>query len=66
MFEFVQAMSYICSLVFFWTGTVYFLEQIAKLKNERLAQEKFQELMKSKEFIKEYLDTMKGVGKTDD
>ena len=65
MFEFAQAMAYVCSLVFFWTGTVYFLEMIAKLKNERLAQEKFQELMKSKEFIKEYLDTVKGVEKGD-
>jgi len=65
MFEFAQAMSYVCSLVFFWTGTVYFLESIAKLKNERLAQEKFQELMKSKEFIKEYLETVKGVEKGD-
>lgn len=65
MFEFAQAMAYVCSLVFFWTGTVYFLESIAKLKNERLAQEKFQELMKSKEFIKEYLDTMKGARDND-
>ena len=60
MLEFLQITALSFSLMFFWTGTIFFAEACSKLKKDREAAKKFEELMKSKEFIKDYLDAMKG------
>ena len=45
--------------MFFWSGAIYFDLQNRKMRQELDAQKKFQEILKNKEFIKEYMDAMK-------
>lgn len=59
MLEILQGTSYVLSLMFFWSGALFFDLQNRKMKQELEAQKKLQELLKNKEFIKEYMDTMK-------
>lgn len=59
MLEFLQIMALAFSLMFFWTGTIFFAEACSKLKKDREAAKQFEKIMKSKEFIKEYLDAVK-------
>lgn len=60
MLEFLQITALSFSLMFFWTGSIFFTEACAKLKKDREAAKKFEEIMKSKEFIKDYLNAVKG------
>lgn len=59
MLEILEGCAYIFSLMFFYSGTVYFDMNNRKMKHDLEAQKKFQEVMQSKEFIKEYLTIMK-------
>lgn len=59
MLEILQGTSYVLSLMFFWSGALFFDLQNRKMKQELEAQKKLQELLKNKEFIKEYMDTVK-------
>lgn len=59
MLEILQGAAYTLSLLFFWSGAIYFDLKVRKMKQEIEAQKKFNELLKNKEFIKEYLETMK-------
>tara|TARA_A200000159_G_scaffold5397_1_gene4987 strand:- start:8928 stop:9131 length:204 start_codon:yes stop_codon:yes gene_type:complete len=64
MLEILQGTSYVLSFMFFWSGAIYFDMKVRKMKQEIEAQKKFQQVMQSKEFMKEYLDIMKS-GKED-
>ena len=65
MLEVLQGSAYTLSLLFFWSGAIYFDMKVRKMKQEIEAQKKFNELLKNKEFIKEYLETMKSVKEDD-
>ncbi len=66
MLEILQGTSYVLSFMFFWSGAIYFDLKVRKMKQELEAQKKLQELLKNKEFIKEYMDTMKSASQEDD
>ena len=66
MLEILQGTSYVLSFMFFWSGAIYFDLKVRKMKQELEAQKKLQELLKNKEFIKEYMDTMKSTPQEDD
>lgn len=59
MLEILEGCAYIFSLMFFYSGTIYFDMNSRKMRQEIEAQKKFQEVMQGKEFIKEYLNIMK-------
>lgn len=59
MLEILQGTSYIFSLMFFWSGAIYFDLKNRKMKQELEAQKKFQQLLENKEFIKEYVNILK-------
>ena len=61
MLEFIQACSYVLSFMFFWTGTTYFDMQNRKLKAEMDAAKKLEDIMRSKEFIRDYLKIKESV-----
>ena len=65
MLEILQGSAYTLSLLFFWSGAIYFVLKVRRIKKEIEAQKKFQELLKNKEFIKEYLETMKSTKEND-
>lgn len=65
MLEVLQGAAYTLSFIFFWSGSIYFDLKVRKMKQEIEAQKKFQELLKNKEFIKEYLETMKSTKEND-
>tara|TARA_B100000035_G_scaffold54371_1_gene42748 strand:- start:2821 stop:3024 length:204 start_codon:yes stop_codon:yes gene_type:complete len=65
MLEILQGSAYTLSLLFFWSGAIYFDLKVRRIKQEIEAQKKFQELLKNKEFIKEYLETMKATEEND-
>lgn len=65
MLEILQGSAYTLSLLFFWSGAIYFDLKVRRIKQEIEAQKKFQELLKNKEFIKEYLETMKSTKEND-
>ena len=65
MLEILQGSAYTLSLLFFWSGAIYFDLKVRRIKQEIEAQKKFQELLKNKEFIKEYLETMKATKEND-
>lgn len=56
MLEILQIMVSAFSIIFFWTGTVYFDLRTKKIRQEIEAQRKIEELMKNKDFIHEYLN----------
>ncbi len=64
MLEILQGSAYVLSILFFWSGSIYFDLQNRKMKEQIAAQKKFQQVMQSKEFMKEYLQIMKS-GKED-
>ena len=64
MLEILQGTSYVLSFMFFWSGAIYFDMKVRKMKQEIEAQKKFQQVMQSKEFMKEYLDIRRS-GKED-
>ena len=49
--------------MFFWTGATYFDMQNRKLKAEMETAKKLEEIMKNKEFIREYLEIKESVKK---
>lgn len=65
MLEILQGTSYILSLMFFWSGAIYFDMKNRKMRQELEAQKKFQKLLENKEFIKEYVNILKS-GKEDE
>ena len=65
MLEILQGSAYTLSLLFCWSGAIYFDLKVRRIKQEIEAQKKFQELLKNKEFIKEYLETMKATEEND-
>jgi len=65
MLEILQGTSYVLSFMFFWSGAIYFDLKVRKMRQEIESQKKFNELLKNKEFIKEYLETMKSAKEDD-
>lgn len=65
MLEILQGTSYIFSLMFFWSGAIYFDLKNRRMKQELEAQKKLQQLLENKEFIKEYVNILKS-GKEDE
>ena len=61
MLEIIQGCSYVLSFMFFWTGATYFDMQNRKLKAEMETAKKLEEIMKNKEFIREYLKIKESV-----
>ena len=59
MLEILQGAAYTLSIMFFWSGSVYFDLHVKKMKMEAEAQKRFAEMLKNKEFIQEYLNSMK-------
>ena len=66
MLEILQGTSYVLSLMFFWSGALFFDLQNRKMKQEFEAQKKFDELLKNKEFIKEYLEAIHSAKESED
>lgn len=61
MLEILQGAAYTLSLLFFWSGAIYFDMQSRKMKQDIEAQKKFQQVLQNKEFVKEYLNAMKDI-----
>lgn len=59
MIEILQSAAYTLSVVFFWSGSVYFDLHVKKMKRDAEAQKRFAEMLKNKEFIQDYLDSLK-------
>lgn len=59
MLEVLQGAAYTLSIMFFWSGSVYFDLHVKKMKRDAEAQKRFAEMLKSKEFIQDYLDSLK-------
>ena len=59
MLEILQGAAYTLSIMFFWSGSVYFDLHVKKMKRDAEAQKRFAEMLKSKEFIQDYLDSLK-------
>jgi len=57
--EVLQGFAYSFSIGFFISGVFYFDLHVKKMRQELEAQRKFAEALKNKEFINEYLSSLK-------